>query len=140
MRIVLSTIDDVQKAQELATTLVDRKLAACVNIIPSVWSVYHWQGTVEKAVENLLIFKTSNDRLEELMEGLRELHPYDLPEIIALPLPQQEGGGGFGIWNLKFNMRRSGIRRLQNAGCGRLIEDGLLPGRSDRSPERNLRE
>ena len=54
MRIVLSTIDDVQKAQELATTLVDRKLAACVNIIPSVWSVYHWQGTVEKAVENLL--------------------------------------------------------------------------------------
>jgi len=86
MRIVLSTIDDVQKAQELATTLVNRKLAACVNIIPSVWSVYHWQGTVEKAVENLLIFKTSEGRLDELMEGLRELHPYDLPEIIALPV------------------------------------------------------
>ena len=86
MRIVLSTIDDVQKAQELATTLVNRKLAACVNIIPSVWSVYHWQGTVEKAVENLLIVKTSKGRLEELVEELRELHPYDLPEIIALPV------------------------------------------------------
>ena len=86
MRIVLSTIDDVQKAQELATTLVNRRLAACVNIIPSVRSVYHWQGTVEEAVENLLILKTSEERLDELMAGLRELHPYDLPEIIALPV------------------------------------------------------
>ena len=86
MRIVLSTIDDVQKARELATALVNRKLAACVNIIPSVWSVYHWQGTVEKAVENLLILKTSEGRLDELVDGLRELHPYDLPEIIVLPV------------------------------------------------------
>ena len=86
MRIVLSTIDDVQKAQELATTLVNRKLVACVNIIPSVWSVYHWQGTVEKVVENLLIFKTSEGRVDELVDGLRELHPYDLPEIIVLPV------------------------------------------------------
>ncbi len=86
IRIVFSTIDDVQKAQQLATTLVNEKLAACVNIIPSVWSVYHWQGTVEKAVENLLIIKTSEGRLDELMDRLRELHPYDLPEIIALPV------------------------------------------------------
>ena len=86
IRIVFSTIDDVHKAQQLATTLVSGKLAACVNIIPSVWSVYHWQGTVEKAVENLLIIKTSEGRLDELMDRLRELHPYDLPEIIALPV------------------------------------------------------
>ncbi len=86
IRIVFSTIDDVHKAQQLATTLVNEKLAACVNIIPSVWSVYHWQGTVEKAVENLLIIKTSEERLDELMDRLRELHPYDLPEIIALPV------------------------------------------------------
>ena len=86
IKIVFSTIDDNQKAQELATTLVSEKLAACVNIIPSVWSVYHWQGTVEKAVENLLIIKTSEERLDELMDRLRELHPYDLPEIIALPV------------------------------------------------------
>ena len=86
MRIVLSTIDDAQKARELATTLVNRRLAACVNIIPRVWSVYHWQGTVEEAVENLLILKTSEGRLDELVDGLRELHPYDLPEIIALPV------------------------------------------------------
>ena len=86
IRIVFSTIDDVHKAQQLATTLVSGKLAACVNIIPSVWSVYHWQGTVEKAVENLLIIKTSEERLDELMDRLRELHPYDLPEIIALPV------------------------------------------------------
>ncbi len=86
IRIVFSTIDDVHKAQQLATALVSGKLAACVNIIPSVWSVYHWQGTVEKAVENLLIIKTSEGRLDELMDRLRELHPYDLPEIIALPV------------------------------------------------------
>ncbi len=86
IRIVFSTIDDVHKAQQLATTLVNGKLAACVNIIPSVWSVYHWQGTVENAVENLLIIKTSEGRLDELMDRLRELHPYDLPEIIALPV------------------------------------------------------
>ena len=86
IRIVFSTIDDVHKAQQLATTLVSGKLAACVNIIPRVWSVYHWQGTVEKAVENLLIIKTSEGRLDELMDRLRELHPYDLPEIIALPV------------------------------------------------------
>ena len=86
MRIVLSTMDDVHTARELATTLVNRKLAACVNIIPSVWSVYHWQGTVEKAVENLLILKTSEGRLDELVAALRELHPYDLPEIVALPV------------------------------------------------------
>ena len=86
IRIVFSTIDDIHKAQQLATTLVSGKLAACVNIIPSVWSVYHWQGTVEKAVENLLIIKTSEERLDELMDRLRELHPYDLPEIIALPV------------------------------------------------------
>lgn len=84
MRIVLSTIDDVHKGRELATALVDAKLAACVNIIPSVWSVYHWQGTVEKAVENLLIIKTSDGRLAELQERLQELHPYDLPEVITL--------------------------------------------------------
>ena len=86
IRIVFSTIDDDQKAEELATTLVSEKLAACVNIIPSVRSVYHWQGTVEKAVENLLIIKTSEGRLDELLGTLQELHPYDLPEIIALPV------------------------------------------------------
>ena len=86
IRIVFSTIDDIHKAQQLATTLVSEKLAACVNIMPSVWSVYHWQGAVEKAVENLLIIKTSEGRLDELMDRLRELHPYDLPEIIALPV------------------------------------------------------
>ncbi len=86
IRIVFSTIDDAHKAEQLATTLVNRKLAACVNIIPSVRSVYHWQGTVEKAMENLLIIKTSEGRLDELVDILRELHPYDLPEIIALPV------------------------------------------------------
>ncbi len=86
IRIVFSTIDDARKAEELATTLVSEKLAACVNIIPRVESVYHWQGTVEKAEEILLIVKTGEGRLHELMNRLRELHPYDLPEIIALPV------------------------------------------------------
>jgi len=86
MKIVFSTIDNVHKARELATALIEAKLAACVNVVPSVWSVYHWQGTVEEAVENLLIIKTADGCLEDLQKALRELHPYDLPEIVVLPV------------------------------------------------------
>ncbi len=86
IRIVFSTIDDVEKAHELAAGLVSEKLAACVNIVPGIASVYHWRGTVEKAVENLMMIKTSEGRLEALMNRLEELHPYDVPEIVAIPV------------------------------------------------------
>lgn len=86
IRIVFSTIDKLEHAHRLAGHLVGEKLAACVNIVPEVASVYHWQGTVEQTVENLIMIKTSEDRLEALMSRLKELHTYDLPEIVAVPV------------------------------------------------------
>lgn len=86
IRIVFSTIDELEHAHRLAGNLVDEKLAACVNIVPEVVSVYHWQGTVEQTVENLIMIKTSEDRLEALISRLKELHTYDLPEIVAIPV------------------------------------------------------
>ncbi len=70
----------------IARTLVERRLAACVNLIPGVRSVYRWEGAIEEAVESLLVIKTDRDRLEALRAGVVEVHPYDVPEVIALPV------------------------------------------------------
>ena len=68
---------------------VDDRLAACVNIVPDLTSVYRWEGAVETTSECLLVVKTRRERLEDLRRRLEELHPYDLPELVALPV---EGG------------------------------------------------
>ena len=83
-RVVLSTIRDVASATELARTLVERRLVACVNVIGSVTSVYRWRGSVEQASEALLVMKTDERRVGELEAALRELHPYDVPEFVVL--------------------------------------------------------
>ncbi len=85
-RIVFSTIDDSPKAKQIATRLVEERLAACVNIIPKVSSVYKWQGKVETATEDLLVIKTWPDRLPALLARLEELHPYDVPEAVAFSI------------------------------------------------------
>lgn len=71
-------------AAQLAETLVQERLAACVNLLPGLRSVYRWQGRIESADECLLIAKTTAARYAELEAALRRLHPYELPEIIAL--------------------------------------------------------
>ena len=86
IRLVLSTINDLEDANLVARHLVSEKLAACVNILPKMTSVYHWKGTLEETLEHLIIIKTSEDRVETLMNRLKELHPYDLPEILAVPV------------------------------------------------------
>ena len=86
IRLVLSTINDLEDANLVARHLVSEKLAACVNILPKMTSVYHWRGTLEETLEHLIIIKTSEDRVETLMNRLKELHPYDLPEILAVPV------------------------------------------------------
>lgn len=70
----------------IAEALVVHKLAACVNIIPAVQSIYLWEGELENSPEHLLIIKSSRSCYPALEEALRELHPYELPEIIAVPL------------------------------------------------------
>ena len=82
--VVLITAPDERVARSLATELVGRKLAACVNLVPGVISIYRWEGAVEEAREVLLLAKTRRARLAELEAAVLELHPYDVPEFVAL--------------------------------------------------------
>ncbi|MBI3323527.1 MAG: divalent-cation tolerance protein CutA [Candidatus Omnitrophica bacterium] len=84
--IVLSTIGSPTHARRLARRLVQERAAACVNIVPRIESVYRWKGRVEQAVESLLILKTTQARLAGLCRRIKLLHPYEVPEILALPL------------------------------------------------------
>jgi len=83
MRIVLSTIPP-QAAQTLASRLIDERVAACVNILPGVRSVYRWNGAVDCADEVLLVMKTSDEQCAQLIAFLESEHPYDVPEIVTL--------------------------------------------------------
>lgn len=84
--LVLSTCPDLDCARNLAEMLVRERLAACVNIVPAVHSVYEWQGAVQQETECQLLIKTTRERYAALEEALRGHHPYELPEIIAVPL------------------------------------------------------
>lgn len=82
--IVLCTFPDMAKARETGTALVESQLAACVNLIPAVESVYRWEGRVETSSEVLALFKTTPEAWPRFESRLGELHPYDVPEIVAL--------------------------------------------------------
>ena len=85
-RIALSTAGSLEEAQRLARALVEQRLAACVNLVPQVQSIYRWQGQVEEASEILLIIKTTADCLESLESTLRLLHSYEIPEFLVLDI------------------------------------------------------
>ncbi len=87
--LVLSTVARAEDAERIARELVERRLAACVNVVPGVTSIYRWKGGVERDEERLLLIKTRTERLAALRETLVALHPYEVPEAIALPI---EGG------------------------------------------------
>lgn len=84
--VVLTTLPEYADALKLAEALVGEKLAACVNILPAMTSIYEWKGRLEKGQEHLLLIKTSSERYPALEAYLRRSHPYELPEIIALPV------------------------------------------------------
>lgn len=84
--VVLTTAGSPEEADRLARELVGRRLAACVNIVPGVRSIYRWEGEVREDGELLLVIKTRAEELEALRAAVRELHSYDLPEILALPV------------------------------------------------------
>ncbi|MDR3323052.1 MAG: divalent-cation tolerance protein CutA [Zoogloeaceae bacterium] len=84
--LVITHLPDAATAERLATLLVENGLAACVNLLAPCRSVYRWQGRLETAAEIPLFIKTRADRYEALQTAIRDLHPYDLPEIIALPI------------------------------------------------------
>ena len=84
--IVLTTCNSSEIASSIAESLVSNKLAACVNIINGVESVYRWQGKIEHDKEILLIIKTQQSLYSQLEQAIQELHDYELPEIIAVPI------------------------------------------------------
>jgi len=95
-QLVLCTCPDTETAGRLAAELVERRLAACVNILPEVTSVYRWQSKIETESEVLLLVKTRSDRYQEVEKTLLECHPYELPEVVAVSLEQ--GLSGYLAW------------------------------------------
>lgn len=84
--LALSTAGSGEQAEQLARALVERRLAACVNIVSGVCSFYHWKGEVARDEELLLLIKTSRERFPDVQKAIRELHSYEVPEIIMLPI------------------------------------------------------
>jgi periplasmic divalent cation tolerance protein len=95
-RIVLSTAGSRDEARKIARALVERRLAACVNIVAPVESVYRWQGEVENAEEWLLIIKTTAQAFSKVREAICELHSYDLPECVLLSI--EDGSKAYLEW------------------------------------------
>jgi periplasmic divalent cation tolerance protein len=84
--VLLATAPSQEVAEELVTALVHERLAACGNIVPGMTSIYRWDGAVQRESEVLMIFKTERNSAPRLMARLEELHPYDVPEALALPV------------------------------------------------------
>jgi periplasmic divalent cation tolerance protein len=84
--IVLTTLSAEGDAENLAANLVEERLAACVNILPSMRSVYRWKNAVERADERQLVIKTTRAQVTQIENRLRTLHPYDVPEFVVLPI------------------------------------------------------
>jgi periplasmic divalent cation tolerance protein len=84
--LILCTCPDRDTSEKIAKRLIEGRLAACVNILPGLTSIYTWQDRLETAEEHLLLIKSSSDRYPAIEQAIRELHSYDLPEIIALPI------------------------------------------------------
>ena len=95
-RLVLTTCGSLEEARKIARTLVQRRLAACVNIVPQIESVYRWQGEVEIATEWLLIIKTTAQAFERLRQELLDLHSYDVPECIQIGI--EDGSDAYLEW------------------------------------------
>jgi periplasmic divalent cation tolerance protein len=84
--LLLSTVPTREDGERIAQALVGERLAACVNVVPGLVSTYRWKGEVERADELLLLVKTRSEMVEDLGARLRALHPYELPELVVLPI------------------------------------------------------
>jgi periplasmic divalent cation tolerance protein len=94
--VVLTTLPHDADGAGFARALVDSRLAACVNLLPVMQSVYRWQGAVEQESERQVVIKTSRLRIPALWERLRDLHPYEVPEFIVLPIV--DGNPAYLLW------------------------------------------
>jgi periplasmic divalent cation tolerance protein len=94
--VVLSTVARAEDAERIGQALVARGLAACVNVVPGLVSIYRWKGEVERAEERLLLIKTRSETFAALREALVALHPYEVPEVLALPI--EDGHAPYLAW------------------------------------------
>ena len=94
--VVLVTTPTPERAAELARALVEERLAACGNVVPGLRSIYRWEGKVQDDAEALLLLKTTRARFEALRERVLALHPYEVPEVIALPV--EAGSARYLAW------------------------------------------
>ena len=95
-RIVLSTAGSAEEAHKIAQGLVERRLAACVNVVGPIQSVYRWKGAVESASEHLLVIKTTAAAFPHVRDAIRELHSYELPECVMLNI--EDGSEDYLRW------------------------------------------
>ena len=95
-RVVLMTVPDLSTAEAMAESLVTARLAACASILPGVTSVFWWEGEVQKSNEVLMVMKTPGERVDALISRAAELHPYDVPELLALPV--ESGFSAYLAW------------------------------------------
>jgi periplasmic divalent cation tolerance protein len=84
--VIYSTIDDLKTARRIAQTLTQEQLVACVNIIPDIESFYRWKGKIENSNEVIIIAKTVDQNVKKTIQRIKQLHKYDIPDIIVLPI------------------------------------------------------
>jgi periplasmic divalent cation tolerance protein len=94
--VVLVTCPTAERAAEIARAVVEERLAACGNVVPGLRSIYRWEGKVQDDAEALLVLKTTRERFEALRERVLALHPYQVPEVIALPI--EAGSAPYLAW------------------------------------------
>lgn len=94
--VVLSTCDSEDQARQIARRLVEKRLAACVNVVPRIRSIYRWQGKIEEATEHLLLIKSRRGLFEQLRDELQRIHSYEVPEVVALPV--EDGAEAYLNW------------------------------------------
>jgi periplasmic divalent cation tolerance protein len=95
-KLVLTTAGSREEAQRIARALVERRLAACVNIVPQIESIYRWKEKIEAADECLLLIKTTSSAFERVRDAIKELHSYELPECICLEI--EDGSAEYLKW------------------------------------------
>jgi periplasmic divalent cation tolerance protein len=96
VRVALMTAPDLEVAERLVSALVDERIIACGNIMPALISIYRWRGSVERSGEVLVIMKTTTAEVPRLLDRVPELHPYEVPEVLVLPV--EAGYGPYLSW------------------------------------------
>jgi periplasmic divalent cation tolerance protein len=94
--LILTTVPAVSRADAIARSLVDERLAACVNVLSAMTSFYRWQGKIEQEEERQMVIKTTRDRVAAVQTRLRDLHAYEVPEFLVLPV--SDGSTGYLDW------------------------------------------